>query len=395
LFNNEPKTKSPPPLHPPFSPAAATLIPGKGHSQTVEELRQSAGFQTSKDKYAPKGKKWSFSGTQSSNVINGPLRLEVAPYNNRVTPFRGQAFLPNMSPSFSSDNRTQPSTSGNTLLRSEAAAFEMPEPLPRKHSSLVDYATWPMYTDWAAVHKNFQADDIVVPASQLHRNPYSGALFNNSGQEVVAPPNKHPLSHNHPLNTLMTNNPETFHRGQLVTSRQVFPPLYNLPCEVPSAIPEGEKGIELLQRAYAGLAVTQRNLQSRHAQGLPSIQIGPYPPADPPPYAADLSNTNPASSQSFVPLTAAVEEQARRHYSSNSNQGNGEEGNSIPRTEIRDGYVGGDASGMFILRTNVMGRNLRRKQPRAACREANHNGVKEEDQHGGRGAGQRRNRKYG
>ena len=46
---------------------------------------------------------------------------------------------------------------------------------------------------------------------------------------------------------------------------------------------------------------------------------------------------------------------------------------------VVDGYVGGDASGMFISRTNVMGRNLRRKQPRAACREANHDGVKEDD----------------
>ncbi|RYO39083.1 hypothetical protein AA0113_g11223 [Alternaria arborescens] len=250
LFNNEPKTKSPPPIHPPFPPPAATFIPGKSHNQTVEELRHSVGFQTSKDKYAPKGKKWSFSGTQSSNVVNGPLRLEVAPYNNPVTPFRGQAFLPNRTPSFSSDNHTQPSTSGSTPLRPEAVAFEMSRPSPREHSSLVDYATWPTYTDWAAVHKSFRADDIVVPASQLYRNPYSGALFNNSGQEVIPPPNKHPLPGNHPLNSLMTNNPETFHRGQLVKSRQVFPPPYNLPRgEVPSAIPEGEKGIELLQRA--------------------------------------------------------------------------------------------------------------------------------------------------
>ncbi|CAN9243335.1 unnamed protein product [Alternaria alternata] len=395
LFNNEPKTKSPPPIHPPFPPPAATFIPGKGHNQTVEELRQSVGFQTSKDIYAPKGKKWSFSGTQSSNIVNGPLRLEAAPYNNRVTPFRGQAFLPNRSPFFSSDNHTQPSTSGNTPLRPEAAAFKMPRLFPREPSSLVDYATWPYHTDWAAVHKSFRADDIVVPASQLHRNPYSGALFNNSGQEVVPPPNKHPLPNNHPLNTLMTNNPETFHRGQLVKSRQVFPPPYNLPRgEVPSAIPEGEKGIELLQQAYAGLAVTQRDLQLRHAQGLPPIQIGPYPPADPPPYAADLSNMSPASSQSMVPMTAVVEEQARRHYSSNPNQGNEKEENSISRTGIREGNVGGDASDMFTSRTDVIGRNLRRRQPRAACSEANHDGGKEEDPHCGRGAGQRRNRKY-
>jgi hypothetical protein len=253
-----------------------------------------------------------------------------------------------------------------------------------------------MYTDWAAVHKSFRADDIVVPASQLHRNPYSGALFNNSGQEVVPPPNKHPLPNNHPLNTLMINNPETFDHGQLVQSRQVFPPPYHLPRgEVPSAIPEGEKGVELLERAYAGLAVTQRNLQLRHAQGLPPIQIGPYPPADPPPYAADSSNMNPASSQSFVPLTAVVEEQAKRHYSSNPNQGNGKEENSISRTEIRDGNVGGDVSDMFTSRTDVIGRDLPRRQPRAACREANQDGGKEEDLHCGRGAGQRRNRRFG
>jgi hypothetical protein len=104
---------------------------------------------------------------------------------------------------------------------------------------------------------------------------------------------------------------------------------------------------------------------------------------------------NPASSESMVTMTAVVEEQAKRHYSSNPNQGNGKEGNSISRTGVRDGNVGGDASDMFISRTDVIGRDLPRRQPRAACREANHDGGKEEDLHGGRGAGQRRNRRFG
>jgi hypothetical protein len=96
----------------------------------------------------------------------------------------------------------------------------------------------------------------------------------------------------------------------------------------------------------------------------------------------------------MVPMTAVVE-QARRHYSWNPNQGNGKEGSSTSRTGVRDGNVGGDASAMSISRTDVIGRDLPRRQPRAACRETNHDGGKEEDPHCGRGAGQIRNRKYG